>query len=480
MKKLHLYVIKSYLGPLVMTFFISLFVLLMQFLWLYVDDLAGKGLEFSIILKLLFYASLKLVPMALPLSILLASLMTFGSLGEKYELVAIKSTGVSVGRIMRPLIVLSLLISLFAFYFSNNVLPVVYLKYRVLLWDVQQKKLSINFQEGVFNNSIGQFVIRIGKKEKDGQRVKDILIYDHSKKNENVSVTRADSGKMMIAPNGQELIFILYHGASYQEAIEKKDYPRTHEFRRIEFDMQYKRFDLSDFQLGHTDASVFKNNYQMYDMPLLRSRTDSLIHEMDVRERIYMKNLLRVFSYFSATDSLRLAKYGDDTLYIHEVFNKVPDKKKLKILDVARKKIKIQLSDIESYAETVESKKVFIRKHQAEWHKKITLSVAALILFFVGAPLGAIIRKGGFGYPLVVAVLLFIIYHIISTTAEKSVISGVLDANFGMWLASLILLPLGVFLTYIATVDASVMDREAWDKAFRKIHYFLFRKKLKN
>ncbi len=480
MKKLHLYVIKSYLGPLVMTFFIALFVLLMQFLWLYVDDLAGKGLEFSIIMKLLFYASLKLVPMALPLSILLASLMTFGALGEKYELVAVKSIGVSVGKIMRPLMILSVFISIFAFYFSNNILPVVYLKYRVLLWDVQQKKLSINFQEGVFNNSIGKFVIRIGKKEKDGQRVKDILIYDHSQKNKNVGVTRADSGKMMIALNGQELIFILYHGASYQEAVDKKDYPKTHEFRRIRFDMQYKRFDLSDFKLGHTDASVFKNNYQMYDMPLLRSRTDSLIRELDIRERKYMKNMLQVFSYFYATDSLRLAKYGNDTLYIRELFAKAADRQKRKILDVARKKIKIQSADAKNYSETIESKKVFIRKHQAEWHKKITLSVAALILFFVGAPLGAIIRKGGFGYPLVVAVLLFIIYHIISTTAEKSVINGILDANLGMWLASLILLPLGIFLTYIATVDASVMDRDAWNKAFRKIHFFLFRKNLKN
>jgi lipopolysaccharide export system permease protein len=477
MKRLHFYVIKTYLGPLVMTFFIALFVLLMQFVWLYVDDMIGKGLEISIILKLLFYASMKLVPMALPLSILLASLMTFGALGEKYELVAIKSIGVSIGKIMRPLIVLSVFISIFAFYFSNNILPVVYLKYRVLLWDIQKKKLSINFQDGVFNNSVGDFVIRIGKKEKDGQRIKDILIYDHSKRRENVSVTRADSGKMMIAPNGQELIFILYSGESYQEAIDKNDYAKTHEFRRIKFDMQYKRFDLSDFEMGHTDAGVFKNNYQMYDLPLLKSRTDSLIRVMDNRERKYIQNITGQFSYFQGVDSIRLSKYGDDTLYIRSIFKTSATKTKEKILTEAQKKIRIQRLDMESYQEIIENKKVFIRKHQAEWHKKFTLPIAALLLFFIGAPLGAIIRKGGFGYPLIIAVLLFIIYHILSTTAEKSVINGIIDANSGMWIASFILLPLGIYLTYIATVDASVMDRDAWNKAFNKISAFLLRKK---
>ncbi len=459
-----------------MTFFIALFVLLMQFVWLYVDDMIGKGLDWIIIVKFLFYASFTLVPMALPLAVLLASLMTFGALGEKYELVAIKSVGVSIGKIMRPLIILSIFISIFAFYFNNNILPVAALKHRVLLWNIQKKKLSLNFQDGVFDNSVGDFIIRIGKKEEDGQRIKDVMIYDHSKKGENVSVTRADSGKMMIAPNGQELIFILYHGESYIESVDKKDYHKTHEFKHVKFDMQYKRFDLKDFAMGNTNEEIFKNHYRMYDLSLLKIRTDSLIKGMDNREKNYIKNIRNQFSFFQSVDSGRLAKYGTDTLYINKLLAVAPKSTLKKTFASAKKKLEYQYNDLKNLSESIESKRMFIRKHQAEWHRKFTLSIAVLILFFVGAPLGAIIRKGGFGYPLVIAVFVFVVYYIISTTGEKAVVKGVLDPNIGMWLSSIILLPLGVYLTYIATIDASVMDKEAWEKIFGKINAFIKRK----
>ena len=245
MKKLDWFILKSYLGPLVMTFFIALFILLMQFLWKYIDDLVGKGLEWYVIMKLLFFASSTFVPMALPLAILLSSLMTFGNLGEHYELVTMKAAGVSLFRIMRSLVLVSILISGLAFYFSNIILPKANLKFLSLLFDVREKKLAFNLREGVFYNGIDGFVIRVGKKDADGNTIRDVMVYDHTKHMGNVSMTVAEWGKMELSADKRYLVFKLNNGYNYEERIDLRRNEITRPFQRTKFTEQNQMFDLS-------------------------------------------------------------------------------------------------------------------------------------------------------------------------------------------------------------------------------------------
>ena len=284
MKKLDWFILKSYLGPLVMTFFIALFILLMQFLWKYIDDLVGKGLEWYIILKLLFFASSTFVPMALPLAILLSSLMTFGNLGEHYELVTMKAAGISLFRIMRALIVVSILISVLAFYFANIVLPKANLKFLSLLYDVREKKLSFNLREGVFYNGIDGFVIRVGKKDADGNTIRDVMVYDHTKHMGNVSMTVAEWGKMELSADKRFLVFRLYNGYNYEERIDLRRNEMTRPFQRTKFSEQYQMFDLSGLQLTRTDENLFKKNYEMLNISQLRFSIDSIRQEI-LKER---------------------------------------------------------------------------------------------------------------------------------------------------------------------------------------------------
>ena len=276
MKKIYGYVLRSYLGPLVLTFFIALFILLLQFLWKYIDDLVGKGLEFTVIARLMFYASATFVPLALPLAILLSSLMTFGNLGEHYELVAVKASGISIWKVMRPLVYLSVFISLLAYGFSNNVLPVANLKFQSLLYDVRQQKLAFNISEGVFYNGIENYIIRIGKKDKDGSTIYDVKIYDHSDRAGNIKVTTAKSGFMQLSPDQQHIIFTLFDGYNYNDIVSTRNYRDNRPFERVAFEQQRIKFDLSEFDLTRTDENLFKSHYTMLTTRQLTIFIDSL------------------------------------------------------------------------------------------------------------------------------------------------------------------------------------------------------------
>ena len=469
MKKIYWLIIKSYLGPLIFTFFIALFILLMQFLWKYIDELVGKGLEWYIIAELLFYASSTFVPLALPLAILLSSLMTFGNLGENYELVAMKASGISLRRIMLPLIIMSIVISGVAFYFSNNILPVANLKFKSLLYDVRQQKLALDIKEGVFYDGIDGFIIRVGKKEKDERTVRDIMIYDHREKKGNINVTVADSGKMELTPDGSALFFTLYNGYNYADQTEGRSYRRTNPFQRTKFRENVRKFDLLGFDLSRTNEELFKSNYSMLNLAQLDEAEDSLITELDNRKKEIPVLLIKNFYYFNLIDSAQAAGFDSEKPYSTDFLADYNKQEKLAIVEDATQRFRRQRENIGYYKNEIENKSVMIYKHQAEWHRKFTLSFACLVLFFIGAPLGAIIRRGGLGLPVVVSVLFFVLFHIISITGEKSVKSGVVDANVGMWIASVVLLPLGIFLTYKATTDSPLLDSEAWIKFFKKI-----------
>lgn len=458
-----------------MTFFIALFILLMQFLWKYIDDLVGKGLEWYTIVELLAYASSTFVPLALPLAILLSSLMTFGNLGEHYELVAMKSAGISLRRIMLPLVVVSIIISGIAFYFSNNVLPIANLKFKSLLYDVREQKLALDIKEGIFYNGLSGFVIRVGKKDKDDKTIRDIKIYDHRDKKGNINLTVADSGRMELTPDGLNLLFTLYSGYNYLDRIDQRQYRYTRPYQRTKFREEIRKFDLMDFEMSRTNEDLFKNNYSMLNLKQLQKAEDSLFNERAQKKKRIPTYMLKTFYFYStAIDSARQSTFEPDSVYTTNVLAGFNNFEKTEYIEEALKKLRRARQNIQNYESEVESKERLIYKHQAEWHRKFTLSFACFVLFFIGAPLGAIIRKGGLGLPVVVSILFFVLFHILSITSEKSVKSGVIDANFGMWIASIVLLPLGIFLTMKATTDSPLLDGDAWVKLINKV----FKKKI--
>ncbi len=473
MKRLYWFILKSYLGPLVMTFFIALFILLMQFLWKYIDDLVGKGLEWYIIAKLLFYASSTFVPLALPLAILLSSLMMFGNLGEHYELVAMKAAGVSLSRIMRPLVIVSILISLLAFYFANTVLPTANLKFLSLLYDVRSKKLAFNIKEGVFYDGLEGFVIRVKKKDPDGNTIRDIMIYDHTKHNGNTSVTLAEWGRMELTPDKRYMIFRLFNGINYEERVDLRAAEITHPFQRSQFKEQYEQFDLSGFQLTRTDEKLFKKNYEMQNIVQLKESIDSLRKGLARDHSESGRQLLGSYRTFAGIDTLKKKIVPDKSIKFNNavLVNFKPDQWK-SILESAKSSARVVTDNLKTSKEQTYNRSKTLYKHQIVLHKKFTFSIACFLLFFIGAPLGAIIRKGGLGLPAVISTIFFILFWVLSFTGEKYSVEGILPAWEGMWIAPAVLLPIGVFLTYKATVDASLLDVDAWSR----VYYRLFKK----
>jgi lipopolysaccharide export system permease protein len=469
MKKIHLMVVRSYIGPLILTFFIALFILLMQFLWKYVDELVGKGLEWYIIAELLFYASATFVPMALPLAILLSSLMTFGNFGEHYELVAMKSAGLSLRRIMAPLVILSFLISIGAFYFSNNILPRANLKFHSILYDVRKQRLALNIKEGVFYKGIDGFVIRVGEKEEDGKTLRNIMIYDHRNRQGNTSLTTAESGTMEITPDQKYLMFHLFDGHNYDEEVEGRKKQLSRPFRRTAFEEQSRRFDLSGFELNRTDENLFRSNYRMFNINQLTVARDSLRKELNDKRVDMRINLIRHLSHYASTDTIAVKQLSVREVDWDTMFLAHGEKDRWRYIETALSNARSAKERIRANRADHEWRNRNIRKHEVEYHRKFTLSFACLILFFIGAPLGAIIRKGGLGMPVVVSILLFVIFHVSSMTGERLSKEMVVPTWQGMWIASAIFLPLGVFLSIKATTDAPLMDADGWRKMFRRI-----------
>ncbi len=461
-----------------MTFFIALFVLLMQFVWKYIDDLVGKGLDGYVIMQLMFYASSTFVPMALPLAILLSSIMSFGNLGEHNELVAMKAAGIPLKVIMRPLIALSIIISLVGFVFSNYVLPVANLKMVTLLYDVREQKPAFNIQEGVFNNSIDGYIIKVSKKDKDGETVYNIMIYDHTNGQGNTSLSIAEKGKITQTPDKRYLLIQLQNGYNYLERIRNSETMNTRPFQRTHFKEESIRFDLSAFSLTRTNEALFKDKYQMLNIQQLSVKIDSMEITKAYKKSNFVKQMLTNYYFFSMLDTL--AKPNKDSLKaINPSFLKNFEKEKnpnviSQALQFARNikdNIEYQRSEREIFDKS-------INKHKIEWHRKFTLSIACFILFFIGAPLGAIVKKGGFGWPVVISVVFFVVYYVISITGEKIARDGTIDPFKGMWLASVILMPVGIFLTLKATTDSPIFDYATWSKNIQKVSKFLKLKRL--
>lgn len=433
-----------------------MFILLMLFLFKYIDDLIGKGFEWYVILELMYYASAANVSMALPLSILLSSIMTFGTLGENYELVAIKSAGVSLQKAMRPLLVLIVFLAISSFIFSDYMLPKANLKFGSLLWDIRNKKLSFLIKEGVFNNSIPGYSIRVDKKGADGISLHNVMIYDHTSNNGIAKIIIAKSGKM--SKNDDYLLLTLHDGVRYEESSGKNAaYNPRQELTRMRFKETDQKFDISSFKMNRTDEEGFRGNTQMLNLKGLTKKEDSLKKELAVVNKSAALNLSGYYKQNSYTKGYTKINTPAEKIG-GEILNTIPKNQKLAVIQSALDQANsIQQATSGRLAEHADRVKNII-KVQIEYQKKFTLAASCLLLFFIGAPLGAIIRKGGLGLPVVMAIVFFLIYHIIATVSEKSATQGSLTPFFGMWLAIIILSPLGAFLTYKATVDSALFD----------------------
>lgn len=444
----------------------------MFFLFKYVDDLIGKGFEWYTIAEVMMYASASNVAMALPLAILLSSIMTFGTLGENYELVAIKSAGISLQRAMQPLFVFIVCLSIASFFFSDYMLPKANLKYGSLLYDMRNKKLAFLIKPGVFNNSIPNYALLVDRKGEDGvDSLFGVTIYDHTSGNGISKIIMAKKGKMSKTSDGRFLLLKLIDGVRYEEngSNNSSSFNPRETFTRMRFKETEVKFDFSSFKgMSRTEENSFKNNAQMLNRKELTVREDSISGRLDSTNKSTKAN---VSVYYKQNGYVK--GYSKISVVAKKINGAV--------IDLIPKLERSQtLQNSVDQAETIKQvingrliehdfMTMEIIRLTIEYQRKYTLAVSCLLLFFIGAPLGAIIRKGGLGLPVVIAVVFFLIYHIISTVAEKSAKEGNLDPVFGMWLAIIILTPLGVFLTYKATVDSALFDLDYYKQFFKNL-----------
>jgi lipopolysaccharide export system permease protein len=482
LKRLHLLILKSFFGPFLLTFFIVIFVLVMQFLFKYINDLIGKGLEFKIVAEFMLYLSTSMVPLALPLALLMAALMTFGNLGEFNELTALKSSGVSLQRIMAPLLIITILLSIGAFFFSNYVLPVANLKMRSLLYDIQRQRPEFQIIEGVFYNGIEGYSIRIGDKNHKTGMLYDLRIYDHTQKHGNNNITYSDSGTMKLTEDERYLVITLYNGQSYDELAPEEQNRRnfTYPLRRDKFQEQIMTIEMKGFELNRTDESLFRGNYNMMSLAQLRHVEDSILTDVDEISKGLINTLNKsTYRNFQRATSNKPNPNPGDTLEPSilvlngdSLFSTMKNSHKLRITNQAITQARSSLNYVTTSSVNSDSKIRRLRRYQIEIQRKFTLSFACFIFFFIGAPLGAIIRKGGLGMPTVISVLFFLAYYVISLSGEKFVRESMVSPFQGMWISAVVLLPIGIFLTYKAATDAAIMNMETYSNFFRKITRF--------
>ena len=473
--------LQSFLPLFVMTFLICLFIVLMQFLWRYIDDLVGKGLEMSVIGELFFYAALTMVPMALPLAILLASLMTFGNLGEQFELTAMKASGVSLIKSMRPLIALMVIVAIGAFFFQNNVLPVAQAKMYTLLYSMKQKSPELEIPEGVFYDQITGFNLYVKHKDRETGILNDLLIYNVSKGTDNATIIYADSGKISMTDDKSHLILNLWNGEQFENLREQGSTFSSQNvpYRRETFNDKEVLIAF-DANFNRMDESGMRNQYVGKNIAELQATIDSVTARVDSVGDVYGHDIktqryfgLSYYKYEWTDTGMRAIPQPPVAmaapLNLDSIFSGSNPAFTKSYLNQALDKAKRSRQDFEFRSYTMNDDRRVIRRHAIELMKKFTLSMACIVFFFIGAPLGAIIRKGGLGMPLVISVFLFIFYYIIDNTGYKMAREGRLEVWEGMWLSTFVLLPLGVFFTYKAVNDSAVFNRDAYANFFRKL-----------
>lgn len=481
LKRLYRFMLRTFLPLFLMTFFICLFIVLMQFVWRFIDDLVGKGLETHVLAELFFYAALTMVPMALPLSILLASLMTFGNLGESFELTAMKASGVSLLKVMKPLIIFIGFVAVGAFFFQNDVLPVAQTKMYTLLYSVKQKSPELEIPEGVFYDQIPGYNFFVDHKNQETGTLYDLMIYDVSRGFDNARIILADSGHLKLADDKQHLFLQLHSGEQFENLRENTSghHSQNQPYRRESFRLKeiLLKFDTN---FNRMDESGMRNQYVGKNIEELQATIDSVglrvdsigaTYARDIKERPWLRIPFYTDRYVDGERVKMPQKPVEmaEPIDIDSLFYRQRPAMVGSYLAQAQLKAQRVKQDYEFKSFAMEADRETIRRHQIEMQKKFTLSFACLIFFFIGAPLGSIIRKGGLGTPLVISVLLFIFYYIIDNTGYKMARDGKIEVWAGIWLSSAVLLPLGIFFTTKAMNDSAVFNIDAYRNAWRRL-----------
>lgn len=471
LKKLDIFVLKSFMLLFAGTFFICLFIFMMQFLWKYVDELVGKGLELDILAQFFFLSALTLIPLSLPLAILLAALMTFGNFGERYELLSMKAAGIPLLRIMRPIAVMCLILGLTSFYFQNVIGPKAQKQLWTLLVSMKQKSPEVDIPEKVFYSDIEGYNIYVNKKDRETGILKDVLIYNFSDGFENARIIWAEEGKLELTADKKHLYLHLYNGELFEnlksQNIDSKNVP----YRRETFIEKHSLIDF-DAEFNMVDGNFLNRRSDIKNMNELTATIDSLTTYTDSVGRA-MYNEIMASTYkdndLSKSDSIKIKEQNLTYINTDSIFRSLSSDEKLKTLSSTERRMSSISSDWSMKSFVTQDNDKNIRVHISDWHKKITLSFACVFFFFIGAPLGAIIRKGGLGMPVVISVLMFILYYIIDSGATRVAKSGEMNIILGTWMSSLVLAPLGAFLTYKSNKDSVVFNIDVYKAFFRKI-----------
>ncbi len=477
-KKLDKLILKAFVWPFIATFFITLFVFMMQILWKYIDDLVGKGLDMLTLTKFLIYASATLVTLALPIAILISSIMTFGKLGENFELVAIKSSGISLLRFMRPLLFVTIFLSGLAFLFANYIAPVANLKFAVIYHDIYEKSPAFDLKDGIFYNGFRGYSIKVDKKDKDRSTLHHVLIYEQNNNVQDNTII-SKSGKMSVSNDKKFLQFRLDSGNRYEENG-NFNY-KNNEFIDLRFREYTKLFDLAQLNLQQTSDSLFMNNIKMKTMRQLDVDIDSL---KKVPDSFFKKTHLEFSSYIkyskykdseATKNEIAAVKKIEPAKNTHTFDSLIPDSLQTTVFDQTLSDVSNARNLLQVVSSDYKSQNDDFTAHEIEWHKKLSVSIACLVLFFIGAPLGSIIRKGGLGMPLVMALLFFMIFYLLNIFGEKFTKDHVLIPIIGMWLPVIILSPVGFFLTYKAMHDSQLFNKEYYYRFFKNLRSGFFR-----
>lgn len=469
-KKIDIYLLRNFLGLFLATFFIAIFILLMQFMWLHVSDLVGKGIGLDVLAEFFVYATASVVPLALPLAILLSSLISFGNLAEKFELTAMKAAGISLFRILRPLAFAVALLSVGAFFFSNNVLPKSQMKLWALIFSLRQKSPELQIPVGEFYDEISGYHIYVRNKTPQGELL-NIMIYDYTDGFENAKVMVADTGKLSTSADKRFLLLELINGESFENLNRKQQratgttknipYRRetfTHKRIVIDFATDFNRYDESILEDQHVSKNVQQLAQSIDSVHLVSLERSKEQSDRLIKERYFGRENRRTEVIIPE----QVTREQKEEYSLDSLWEKMDIQQQRQVFRVAQENARVYRDQIEYNAIMLDDAQRYIRKHEIELYRKFTLAFACLIFFFIGAPLGAIIRKGGLGAPVVISVILFIIYYIIDNTGYKMAREALWPCWAGMWLSSFVLLPTGIFLTYKAATDSPLFNPEAW------------------
>lgn len=485
MKRLYFFSIRSFAGPFLATFSISMFMLVMQFFWKYIDDLMGKGLEVSVIVELMFYASAGLIPLALPLAILLSSVMTLGNMSENNELTALKSSGLSLFRIIKPLFFVVILIAMFTFYFANYVIPVANLKWRTLIYDIQNTKISAVITPGVYNHEFDGYSIKVDGGENN--QFQGILIHDQTIPNE-IKTVRAESGKMYKSNNGKHLFFELSNGYITEEL--EPNTPQKlpngklynaqshHSSRKSSFKYATYKIDLTGFDMQKSQDDFLNEKHEMLNVFQISDAMDSVQKKGQEFLVNFSKNIKSAHPYFSAQMFIKQTEVKTDhfdneldTVHVPsrtERFDQVPFAQKIGAINKAKTNIRSIKRNLEGQINFIESMNADMDSYMVEFNRKFALTASIIILFFIGAPLGAIVGRGGFGAPVVIAALLFLLYYVLISIGDNLAQARSVSPLVGMWFASFVLAPIAFFVMRAAALDLPINSGDYWRKLFRK------------